>query len=68
MMKLLYNALSPYGRKVKLTIAVKGLGSQIEMVSIDTNPGTNVEINSANPLEKFPRLCSTTRRQSSTAT
>jgi glutathione S-transferase len=56
MMKLLSNALSPYGRKVKLTIALKGLGSQIEMVSVDTNPGTNVEINSANPLGKIPAL------------
>jgi len=56
MMKLLSNALSPYGRKVNLTIAVKGLGSQIEMVSVDTNPGTNVEINSANPLGKIPAL------------
>src|SRR5262245_15595007 len=56
MTKLLFNALSPSGRKVKLTIAVKGLGSQIEMVSIDTNPGTNVEINSANPLGKIPAL------------
>jgi glutathione S-transferase len=56
MMKLLSNALSPYGRKVKLTIAVKSLGSQIEMVIVDTNPGTNVEINSANPLGKIPSL------------
>ena len=56
MMKLLSNALSPYGRKIKLTIALKGLGSQIEMVSVDTNPGTNVEINSANPLGKIPAL------------
>ncbi len=61
MMKLLSNALSPYGRKVKLTIAVKSLGSQIEMVIVDTNPGTNVEINSANPLGENSLACA--RRQ-----
>ena len=56
MMKLLSNPLSPYGRKVKLTMAMKGLKDKIEVVGIDTNPGDNVEINSANPLAKIPCL------------
>ena len=56
MMKLLSNPLSPYGRKVKLTMAMKGLKDKIELVGVDTNPGDNVEINSANPLGKIPAL------------
>jgi glutathione S-transferase len=56
MIKLLSNPLSPYGRKVKLTMAMKGLKDKIELVGVDTNPGDNVEINTANPLGKIPCL------------
>lgn len=56
MMKLLSNPLSPYGRKVKIAMAIKGVGDRIEVVSIDTNPGDNREINGANPLGKVPAL------------
>jgi len=56
MMKLLSNPLSPYGRKVKMTLAMKGLGDQVEILAVDTNPGDNTEINSANPLGKIPAL------------
>ena len=56
MMKLLSNPLSPYGRKVKMTLRMKGLGDQVEIVAVDTNPGDNTEINSANPLGKIPAL------------
>ena len=56
MMKLLSNPLSPYGRKVKITLAMKGLGDQVEILAVDTNPGDNTEINSANPLGKIPAL------------
>jgi glutathione S-transferase len=56
MMKLLSNPLSPYGRKVKMTLAMKGLGSQVESLAVDTNPGDNIEINRANPLGKIPAL------------
>jgi glutathione S-transferase len=39
-----------------MTLAMKGLADEIEMVAVDTNPGDNVEINSANPLGKIPAL------------
>ncbi len=56
MMKLLSSPLSPYGRKVKLAMAMKGLTDKIEIATADTNPGNNVEINSVNPLGKIPAL------------
>ena len=36
MMKLLSNPLSPYGRKVKMAMAMKGLEDKIELVPTDT--------------------------------
>ena len=54
MMKLLSNPFSPYGRKVKIAMAMKGLKDKIEIVDVDTNPGDNPQINSANPLAKIP--------------
>jgi glutathione S-transferase len=56
MMKLLYSPLSPYVRKVRITMAMKGVKDKIEFAAADTNPGDNVEINSANPLGKIPCL------------
>jgi glutathione S-transferase len=56
MMKLLSNSLSPYGRKVKIAMAMKGLGDKIEVLHIDTNPLVNPQINAANPLAKIPAL------------
>jgi glutathione S-transferase len=56
MMKLLSNPLSPYGRKVKIAMAMKGVGDRIEVVSIDTNPGDNRDLNGSNPLGKVPAL------------
>src|SRR5687767_1779407 len=56
MMKLMSNPLSPYGRKVKLAIAMKGLRDAIEIVATDTNPGDNAALNTANPLGKIPCL------------
>ena len=55
MMKLLSNPLSPYGRKVKITIGMKGL-KDIEIVHVDTNVPDNAAINQANPLAKIPAL------------
>jgi glutathione S-transferase len=55
-MRLLSSPLSPYGRKVRLAAAIKGVEDRIEMVAADTNPGDSVEINSANPLGKIPIL------------
>jgi glutathione S-transferase len=56
MMKLLSNPLSPYGRKVKIAAAMKGLKDKIELVAIDTNPLDNPEISRVNPLAKIPAL------------
>jgi glutathione S-transferase len=56
MMKLLSNPLSPYGRKVKIAMAMKGLADKIEVVAIDTNPLDNPQISKANPLAKVPAL------------
>jgi glutathione S-transferase len=56
MMKLLSNPLSPYVRKVRVTLAMKGLEDKVEMATVDTNPGDNAELNSTNPLGKIPAL------------
>jgi glutathione S-transferase len=56
MMKLLSNPLSPYGRKVKIAIAMKGLADKIEAVTVDTNIADNPAINRPNPLAKIPAL------------
>jgi len=40
MMKLLSNPLSPYVRKVRITMAMKGLKDKIELAAADTNPAT----------------------------
>ena len=56
MMKLLSNPLSPYGRKVTIAMAVKGVSDRIEVVTIDTNPAENPDISRANPLAKIPAL------------
>ena len=56
MMKLLSNSLSPYGRKVKITMGLKGLKDRIEIVPIDTNIVDNPVINRHNPLAKIPAL------------
>ena len=54
-MKLFYADLSPYARKVRVTIAEKGLGGRVEMVSV--NPYEIPEaLNAANPLCKVPTL------------
>ncbi len=39
MMKLLSNPLSPYGRKVKIAMAMKGLKDQIEIVQVEMIQG-----------------------------
>jgi glutathione S-transferase len=56
MMKLLSNPLSPYGRKVKIAAAMKGLEGRIETIGIDTNPLDNPQLSNANPLSKVPAL------------
>ena len=56
MMKLLSNSLSPYGRKVKIALGLKGLKDRIEIVPVDTNIVDNPVINRPNPLAKIPAL------------
>jgi glutathione S-transferase len=55
MMKLLSAPASPYGRKVKITAAIKGLTDRIDIVVTDTNKG-DPALNRANPLGKIPCL------------
>lgn len=56
MMKLLSSPLSPYVRKVRMTIAMKGLEDQVTYQPIDTNIADNKDINTKNPLAKIPTL------------
>ncbi|HEY7549478.1 MAG TPA: glutathione S-transferase family protein [Hyphomicrobiaceae bacterium] len=55
-MQLLSHPFSPYGRKVTLATALKGLRDRIEVTPVDTNPLDNPEITAANPLGKIPAL------------
>jgi glutathione S-transferase len=52
-MKLLSSPNSPYGRKVRIAMAMKGLQDRIEVEAVDTE---TPEINKANPLGKIPAL------------
>ena len=56
MMQLLSHPFSPYGRKVTLAMALKGVGNRIEVTQVDTNPLDNPDIVRANPLGKIPAL------------
>ncbi len=56
MMKLLSSPMSPYGRKVKLAAAMKGVSGQIEMQPTDTNVPSNEVLKRENPLAKIPVL------------
>lgn len=56
MLQLLSSPPSPFGRKVKIAIAVKGLKDQVELKPVDTNIADNPDINVANPLAKIPTL------------
>jgi glutathione S-transferase len=55
-MQLLSHPFSPYGRKVTLATALKGLQDRIEVTQVDTNPLDNPELTAANPLGKIPAL------------
>ncbi len=56
MMQLLSSPLSPFGRKVKIAMAVKGVADRIEVIPVDTNPLHSPEIARVNPLGKIPAL------------
>jgi glutathione S-transferase len=55
-MQLLSHPASPYVRKVRIAMALKGVADRIEIVHVDTNPLENPEIIRANPLSKIPAL------------
>ena len=54
-MKLLSSPASPFGRKVKITIGIKRLKDQIEIVTVDTNKG-DASLNAVNALGRIPTL------------
>ena len=54
-MKLLSAPASPFGRKVKMTIGIKHLKDQIEIVTVDTNKG-DAALNALNALGRIPTL------------
>lgn len=56
MMKFTASHGSPFVRKVRITIALKGLSGEIEGVTDDTNAALTKEIRGKNPLGKIPTL------------
>lgn len=55
-MKLFTSPPSPFGRKVRIVAAMKGLGGSIETIAADTNPPGNSALLEHNPLGKIPVL------------
>ncbi len=55
-MKLLTAPATPFGRKAKMTAAIKGLVDAIEFIDVDTSSGNDPAILRANPLGKIPVL------------
>jgi glutathione S-transferase len=55
-MKLFTSPPSPFGRKARITAAMKGLLDAIEIVTADTNPPGNAALLEQNPLGKIPVL------------
>jgi glutathione S-transferase len=56
MMKLLSHPFSPYGRKVRIAMGLKGLQDRIEVETVDTSPVDTPDIDRSNPLGKIPAL------------
>ena len=56
MLTLLSHPFSPYGRKARIAMALKGLKDRIEVVQVDANPLDNPDITRVNPLGKIPAL------------
>ena len=54
-MKLLSAPASPFGRKVKMTMIIKHLKDQVEVLTVDTNKG-DASLNAANALGRIPTL------------
>jgi glutathione S-transferase len=56
MMKMLSHPFSPYVRKARIAMAMKGVADRIELVTVDTNAVENLDLSRANPLGKIPAL------------
>ena len=56
MMRLLSSPASPFGRKVKITSAMKCLDDQISVEKTDSNNANNPDLQRDNPLNKIPVL------------
>ncbi len=56
MMKLLSSQASPYGRKVKIVAALKGVSDRIATEPTTTQPLVNETLRRENPLSKIPVL------------
>jgi glutathione S-transferase len=54
-MKLMSSPASPFGRKVKMTIAIKNLENKVEVLKVDATNG-DPTLNAANPLGRIPCL------------
>ena len=54
-MKLLSSPASPFGRKVKLTIAMKNLKDKVEVTTVDATKG-DANLSAANPMGRIPVL------------
>ena len=56
MMQLAASEISPFVRKVRLTIAIKGLEREIESVTADSDEARHAARRARNPLGKIPTL------------
>lgn len=56
MLKYTASQGSPFVRKVRLTIAIKGLESKVQGVNDDNNPALTKEVRGKNPLNKIPTM------------
>ena len=54
-MKLLSSPASPFGRKVKMAIAMKHLKDKVEVTTVDATKGDNT-LSAANPMGRIPVL------------
>lgn len=54
-MKLLSSPASPFGRKVKIVIAEKGLGDRVDVLTVNATKG-DPALDAANPLGRIPAL------------
>lgn len=56
MLKLTDSASSPFVRKVRLAVAIKGLSDRVQNVTAEGDPALSQKIRGSNPLRKIPTL------------